>query len=254
MCFHCFGGPHPFTTPPVLPQRKKLPTQSFPNIVVFISGSGTNLQQILDGVSKGEIRAQIQAVVSNTADAFGLVRAKRAGVTTKVFSSRGIFADPTARKRYEKTLIDYLKSMRPDVIVLAGWMIVLGKSFLLAMQNLGITIINLHPALLTEKSDDEMWTTRGKVPVIRGTHAIEKAYESSVPLSGVTVHQVLPGNGMDTGPIIVREEVWKQPRESLKNWERRIHEAEYRALPTALKRVLHVISHNIDASGGEFFW
>jgi len=74
-------------------------------------------------------------------------------------------------------------------------------------------------------------------------------------LSGVTVHQLLPGNTFDTGPIVLKEEVHKRVGgETREDWERRIHEAEYRVLPTAINRVLHVMKHGIDVSKGEFPW
>ena len=96
-------------------------------------------------------------------------------------------------------------------------------------------------------------TSHGKIPVIRGSHAIEDAYNQNVRVSGVTVHQVVPGP-FDTGPVILQEEVHRINGESLEEWEQRIHSTEYRILPTALKRVIHVMKQGVDVSDGKFPW
>ena len=162
--------------------------------------------------------------------------------------------DPKKRSEYERQLIEEIEKNPPDTIILAGWMIVLDDTFLYRMQELEIPVINLHPAILTRDNRPTVATSRGEIPVIRGAHAIEDAYRQNLPVSGVTVHQVLPGYSHDVGPIILQEEVRRINGETFEQWEKRIHEAEYRILPTALKRVLHVMKHNIDVSKGDYRW
>lgn len=128
------------------------------------------------------------------------------------------------------------------------------NQFLTWMRDSEIIGINLHPALLTEGNEKTMNTTRGNIPVIRGAHAIEEAYKRTLPVSGITTHQLLPDMPFDTGPVVLQEEVRLRRGESLEEWERRMHEAEHRVLPAALKRVLHVLGHNIDVSKGDFPW
>ena len=80
------------------------------------------------------------------------------------------------------------------------------------------------------------------------------AFDLNLRVSGVTVHQVLPNANFDTGPIVLKEEVARKPGESWSGWEARMHNTEHRVLPTALKRVIHVMKHDIDVSKGQFPW
>lgn len=253
-CCHCFGGPHPVREERITFRQKERRIQGKPRITVFISGNGTNLQEIIDRVERKEIDAKIISVVSNETDAYGLTRARKHNINTETIPSKGYLKDVTKRKAYEQRLIEYLEKSQPDIIVLAGWMVILGNKILEKCQELEIPVINLHPALLTRDNESEINTSRGKIPVIRGTHAIKDAFDQNLPVSGVTVHQLLPGTNFDTGPIILQEEVRRKKDETLDEWERRIHQAEYRVLPTALSRVINVIKHNIDISKGGFPW
>lgn len=249
-----FGGLHPIRgKQDNFPKRTKQ-IQGKAKILVMISGSGTNLQKLIDLTKKDIIPASVVHVIANNADAFGLKRAKKQAIPSTVIDSRGIFKDPEKRNAFEKKIVQTIKSIQPDIIVLAGWMIVLSDTFLRAMQREEIPVINLHPALLTEKNDEKIQTSRGTIPVIRGTHAIADAFHQSLPLSGVTVHQIIPKAVYDTGPVILREEVRRANSDSLESWENRIHEAEYRVLPTAVNRVIHVMKEGVDVSKGEYKW
>ena len=253
-CHHCFGGLHPVKEPQVnLRQAEKL-TAGKPKILVFISGSGTNFQEIINGVEEGNINASIVGVLSNNSDAYGLIRAENHDISAKTLPSQGKLKNPNLRQTYEQELITYVKEVHPNLIVLAGWMIVLGDDFLQQMQELEITVINLHPALLPEKNKSTINTSKGKIPVLRGTHVIQKAHEANIPVSGVTIHQLLPGNPFDTGPVVIKAEVPIKPDETLDQWEQRIHQAEYYVLPTAINRVLQVLRQGIDPSKGDFPW
>lgn len=188
-------------------------------LVVLVSGSGTNLQAILDACAAGEIPAQVAAVISNKAEAYALVRAAKAGVPTFVLSK-----DPgTDRREYDSVLAGYAASHRPDFIVLAGWMRILTSAFLERFPN---RVINLHPAL------------PGAFP---GTHAIERAYESwqkgEIDHSGVMVHLV-PDEGVDSGPVLGTREIPFVAGESLEQFETRVHQGEHGLLVEVLKKVV----------------
>jgi folate-dependent phosphoribosylglycinamide formyltransferase PurN len=157
---------------------------------------------------------------------------------------------------YDKKLIKHLQETSPDLIVLAGWMRILGDSFLKAMRELEITVINLHPALMTEKFEKTVPTSQGSIPVLRGQgkHIFKEIFEKNFPVTGVTIHQILPGDTFDVGPIILKAEVRRHKDDTVESWEKRIHATEYILLPTAIKRVLHVMKQNIDISKGKFPW
>ncbi len=188
-------------------------------LVVLISGNGTNLQAILDACASGTLPAQVVAVYSNKADAYGLVRAQRAGVPAIFFPKQ---PDET-RREYDRRLADSVATWQPDYIVLAGWMRLLTMEFLGRFPN---RVVNLHPAL------------PGAFP---GTHAIERAYQAwqrgEIDRSGVMVHLV-PDEGVDSGPVLGVEEIFFQPGESPEAFEARVHEVEHRLLVETLRRLL----------------
>lgn len=251
-----FGGPHPIRDKQeTLPKLKRKLTDK-PKICIFISGSGTNLQEIINGTRSGDIGAEIVCVISNKKDAYGLTRAKEHNIPTLVVPYEGKISDKKARAKYEDRLIKEIERLNPDLIVLAGWMMVLGENFLLETQKMEIPIINLHPALMTENFEDTIQTSRGRIPVLRGwgMNVIKPPFDEKFPVSGVTVHQILPGNNFDVGPIILKAEVPKRANDTLESWEKRIHETEYILLPIAIKRVLHLLKNGIDISRGEFIW
>ncbi len=255
--YYPFGGPHPIREKQQIFAKRKRKINTKPKICVFISGSGTNLQKIIDHVKTGDIDGEIVSVVSNKKDAYGLLRAQNYNIPTKVISYEKKLSDLDSRKKYGQALIQYIKDVNPDVIVLAGWLMVLGDTFLQKMQQMEIPVINLHPALMTQGFEKNIQTSQGQMPVLRGwgMHVIKPPFEDDWPVSGVTVHQILPRNKFDTGPIIMQAEVRRKKDDTLSIWEKKIHETEYMLLPAALKRVLHVTNHyNIDVSKGEFPW
>jgi len=144
--------------------------------------------------------------------------------------------------------------IKPDLVLLSGWNFVLSDFFVKEMQDRQIPIINHHPALLTNDTSDTVQTSRGRIPVIRGNNKFEASFESNIPVSGLSVHQVLPGVMFDVGPVIMKSEVRRRPNDTLESWEQRNREIEYMILPAALKRVLHVMTNNIDISKGGFPW
>ncbi|HLL61252.1 MAG TPA: phosphoribosylglycinamide formyltransferase [Candidatus Nitrosocosmicus sp.] len=234
--------------------RKEREIIGKPKVTVLISGNGSNLQEIIDEVENGSIDATLVNVISNVPEAYGLTRARDHGIPDILLPSRGKMRDVEARKAYESELLTVLDQERPDIIVLAGWMMIVGDELLTELQNREIVVMNLHPALLTPDASPTVHTSFGELPVIRGAHAIEEAYNLNLPGSGVTVHQVLPGQGYDVGPIILTKEVERTMDDTLDTWRKKIHEAEHEVLPKALNKVLGVISQNIDASKGEVLW
>lgn len=190
-----------------------------PRLVVMVSGNGSNLQAILDACACGELPARVVAVVSNKADAYGLERARQAGVPAIVLVR---FKDQD-RRAYDAQLAEIVAAYQPEWVVLVGWMRILTSAFLDHFTN---RVINLHPAL------------PGTFP---GTHAIERAYEAwqrgEIDRTGVMVHLV-PDEGVDVGPVLGTRKIIFRPDESLEKFEDRIHKIEHDLLVETLKSVL----------------
>jgi formyltetrahydrofolate-dependent phosphoribosylglycinamide formyltransferase len=192
---------------------------ALPRLVVLISGNGSNLQAILDACKSGELNAQVATVISNKADAYGLVRAKNAGVEAVHFAK---LATET-RQEYDKRLANYVTTKLPDYIILAGWMRILSSSFLSSFPN---KVINLHPALPN---------------TFPGTHAIERAFEAyqrgEIEHTGVMVHLV-PDEGVDNGPVLATEIVHINKDDTLETLETRVHQTEHMLLVNTIKTLL----------------
>lgn len=199
--------------------NNKPQNRSKPRIVVLISGSGSNLQAILDACAQGDLPAQVAAVISNRSDAYGLTRAAAAGVPA-VIKSKPKQQD---RQAYDTELAGLVAGYEPDWVVLAGWMRVLSPSFLDCFPG---RVINLHPAL------------PGKFP---GTHAIRRAYDAfqagEITCTGVMVHLV-PDAGVDDGPVLAQEIVPMMNGECLEELEARIHQVEHKLLIRTLRNLL----------------
>jgi phosphoribosylglycinamide formyltransferase-1 len=152
------------------------------SIVILISGSGTNLQAIIDEVKRGRIKATISAVISNRADAPGLQRARQAEITSVVVDQ-----NVYDRDLYDKALISEIDKYSPDLIVLAGFMRILSDEFVRHYRNI---VLNIHPSLL---------------PELKGLHTHRRALESSRKKHGASVHFV--SNELDSGPVVLQAEV-----------------------------------------------
>jgi amidophosphoribosyltransferase len=249
-----FGGPHPMRGPQPNFMKRKKKQQGKLKICVFVSGAGTNLQKIIDTIESGTINAEITGVLSNKPDAYALTRAKKYRIPTKILPYKGTLGDKKQRELYEKELLEYIKTVSPDVIFLSGWMLVLHDTFLKGTQKLEIPVFNQHPAILSEKNDEFVSTSRGRIPVIRGHKGFEEAFEKKLPVSGITFHQVLPGDIVDVGPIVLKAEIRLHAEDTRDTFEKRTRKMEYLMLPTALKRIIHVLENNIDVSKGTFPW
>lgn len=188
-------------------------------IVVLASGGGTNCQALIDACTAGDLNARIAAVITNRPDAGVIRRAKDAHIACHVIEHRG--QDPDVRRDADARLIDLIASCEPDLVVLAGWMRILG-----AEVGAAFPMINLHPA------------KPGEFPGIR---SIERAYDAwvagDIDESGVMVHWV-PDEGVDVGPVILTETVPFVAGDSLKDFETRLHAIEHQIIVDAARIAL----------------
>ena len=178
---------------------------------VLLSGSGTNLQAIIDAIDAGKLDATIELVVSSRPDAYGLKRAEAAGLQTLTLS----------KETYEDSFVadmviaTELKRYNVDYVVMAGYMRKVGVPILNTFLN---RVLNLHPALL---------------PSFRGAHAIQDAYEYGVKVTGVTVH--LANADYDRGPIIAQRPVVVEEGWTVEQLEEAIHQVEHQLYPEVLQ-------------------
>jgi amidophosphoribosyltransferase len=251
MCTHCFGGKHPIDELPKAVYRRDVNKKLLQQKVLFLaSGNGTNVEAILQAMDRKDILAQPIGVVTNNPQAGIIARAERHNIPSLVFDSTGRMKGDERAKYFKELLKGILKNPAgvPDVIVLAGWMMILPTEFITGLKKKNIDIINLHPALLTGQGRSTVMTSKGPVPEIRGTDAIGKAFSkdlAEMPVTGVTVHHVVPAQGVDTGEVIIKQEVARRPHETLAELEERMHEVEHQLLPLAVQKIL---LHRLTAS------
>ena len=179
-------------------------------IGVLLSGSGTNLQAIIDAAAAG-LPVDIVAAVSSRPDAYGIERAQAAGIPVTVLN-RDVYADPEAA---DALIARTLHAASAEYVVMAGYMRKLTPVMLDAFPD---RVLNLHPALL---------------PLFKGAHAIADAYAAGVKVTGVTVH--LANEDYDKGPIVAQEPVRVEEGWSLDDLEAAIHEVEHRLYPEVLR-------------------
>lgn len=179
-------------------------------IGVLISGRGSNLQAIIDAAARGEITGRIAVVISNKADAYGLERARKAGIDALCIPSKG-----KERTDFESELVEALESRGVELVCLAGFMRVLSPYFIRRFKH---RIINIHPALL---------------PSFPGENAQAQAFDYGVKVSGCTVHFV--DEGVDTGQVIVQVPVEVREDDTAETLSARILEQEHRAFPRAIQ-------------------
>ena len=176
---------------------------------VLVSGSGTNLQAIIDAAEQG-LPVQVVHVVSSRPDAYGIERAKDAGIPVLVLN-RAVYADPKAA---DAAIVDTLKASGAEYVVMAGYMRMVTDVLLEAFPN---RVLNLHPALL---------------PSFVGAHAIQDAFDAGVKVTGVTVH--FANAEYDKGPIIAQRAGSVLEDDTVEDLEARIHEVEHEIYPQVL--------------------
>ena len=179
------------------------------NVVVLISGSGSNLQALIDQSSA--CNYTIASVISNNADAYGLQRATRADIPTLVIDHRE-FAD---RKEFDLALQQAIDTINPDLLVLAGFMRILGADF---VNHFSGRILNIHPSLL---------------PKFQGTRTHERALEAGEKEHGASVHFVT--EDLDGGPVISQERIKISKNDTADSLQRRVLQKEHRLYPRAVK-------------------
>jgi phosphoribosylglycinamide formyltransferase-1 len=182
-------------------------------LAVLLSGRGSNFVALADACARGEVPAEIVAVVSNRADAPGLERARERGIATVVVPSKG-----TPREEHEREVIAALEAAGAEWICLAGYMRLLSPEFIGRFPN---RIVNIHPALL---------------PAFPGLDAQHQAWEYGVKISGCTVHLV--DAGCDTGPVVVQRTVPVRDDDTAETLAAHILEQEHVAYATAMRMLL----------------
>ncbi len=189
------------------PETRKLP------VVALISGRGSNLQAIIDAMQRGTLPIELRAVISNRPEAQGLARARAAGIPAEV-------VDHTAypdREAFDRALAERIAAHAPGLIVLAGFMRILGEAFL---ERFAGRLLNIHPSLL---------------PALRGLHTHARALAEGLTEHGASVHFVT--NELDSGPVILQAKVAVHPGDDAQTLAARVLEQEHRIYPLAVRWV-----------------
>lgn len=189
-------------------------------VCVCVSGGGTNLQAIMDAIDSGKItNAEIVRVISNNKIAYALERAKNHGIDAVAVSPK----DYETRELFNQALLDTINEVQPNLIVLAGFLVVIPKEMIAQYRN---RIINIHPSLIPSFCGTGYY----------GLKVHEAALERGVKVTGATVHFV--DEGTDTGPIILQKAVYVEPGDTPKVLQQRVMEqAEWQILPQAIDMI-----------------
>lgn len=190
------------------------------DIVCLVSGGGTNLAAIIKAIEEKQIKnVRIKAVISNNSDAYALERAKNAGIDAKCISPKNF----SNRDEFNKALLDELKRLNPDLIVLAGFLVNISEDIVKAFEN---KIINIHPSLIPSFCGKGYY----------GLKVHEAALKRGVKVTGATVHFV--DAGIDTGRIILQKAVNIHTGDDAKSLQKRVmEEAEWIILPKAIEKI-----------------
>ncbi|WP_428033592.1 phosphoribosylglycinamide formyltransferase [Amphritea sp.] len=181
------------------------------SIVVLISGSGSNLQAIIDAIASGQINGRIAAVLSNKADAYGLIRARTAGIPEIIISHK----DYDSRESFDAAMIKAIDAYQPDLIVLAGFMRILTADFVRHYRG---RMFNIHPSLL---------------PKYKGLHTHQRALEAGDSQHGCTVHFVT--EELDGGPLALQAPIDILATDTIESLQQRVHSAEHKIYPLAVE-------------------
>lgn len=186
------------------------------NIGVLVSGGGTNLQAIIDNINNQNINGKIKLVISNKKDAYGLVRAEKAGIESLYIDRKQYLTE----KEYNEKIIEELKKRDIELVVLAGYLKILSKEFIKEYKG---RIINIHPSLIPSFCGKNCY----------GERVHQMALDRGVKITGVTVHFV--DEGTDTGPIILQKSVEVKDDDTVDTLKERVLKTEHMALPEAIK-------------------
>ncbi|SDI40893.1 phosphoribosylglycinamide formyltransferase [Alteribacillus bidgolensis] len=180
-------------------------------LAVFASGSGSNFQAIADAVQEGRVQAEIALLVCDKPGAYAEKRAKALGIPVFSFLPK----EYSGKVAFEKEIVNRLQQEEIDIIILAGYMRLIGSTLLHAYDK---RIFNIHPSLL---------------PAFPGKDAIGQAWQAGVKVTGVTIHMV--DEGMDTGPIISQEAISVKATDSLESLTKAIQAVEHRLYPDTIQ-------------------
>lgn len=183
-------------------------------LAVFASGNGSNFQAIAEATKAGMIDAEITLLFCDRKDAYAIQRARELLIPVISFSPN----DFESKTLYEAEILHLLEEEQIDLVILAGYMRIVGPTLLETFSN---RMINIHPSLL---------------PHFPGLHGIEDAFYGNVSETGVTIHYV--DDGVDTGPIIAQEKIVIEPTDTLDSLERKIHNVEHRLYPSVLAQLI----------------
>lgn len=187
-------------------------------VAIFASGNGTNFEELTKQFQSQQLSGEVALLFCDHPTAHVMERARRLNVPAYSWTVK----EAGGKENYEKRILALLQSQKIDLILLAGYLRVVGPTILDQYEG---RIINLHPAWL---------------PEYPGLHSIERAYHDHARQTGVTIHFI--DAGLDTGPIIMQERVPIHPDDSLEELESRVHAVEHRLYPQAVKRVLSQLS------------
>lgn len=180
-------------------------------LVVLISGNGSNLQAIIDSIINDKLPAKIVAVISNKADAYGLLRAEKAGIPHHVLTPAA-YSD---REQYDQALKVQIDQYQPDLVILAGFMRILSAGF---VESYTSKLMNIHPSLL---------------PKYKGLNTHQRVLESAEKVHGCSVHFVTAT--LDDGPIILQASVPVIAGDTVDSLAKRVHEQEHLIYPQAIR-------------------
>ena len=181
------------------------------DVVVLLSGTGSNLQALIDSNDVKDSPARIRAVISNRADAFGLQRAKDAGIDTRVLDHKAF----EGREAFDAALIEIIDTFNPHLVVLAGFMRILSADFVRHYQG---RLLNIHPSLL---------------PKYKGLHTHQRALEAQDREHGCSVHFVT--EELDGGPLVVQAVIPVESEDTPSSLAQRVHAQEHRIYPLAVR-------------------
>lgn len=181
------------------------------SLVILISGSGSNLQAIIDSIEKGQLNARISAVISNRPDAYGLQRARNHGIQAISLDHKQ-YAD---RELFDQHLQQQIDQLQPDMIILAGYMRILSKAFI---QHYWPHMLNIHPSLL---------------PKYQGLNTHQRALDNNDSVHGVSIHLVTPE--LDSGPVILQGMFDIQSTDDSSSLKQKTHHLEHQMYPQVLQ-------------------
>ena len=181
------------------------------SVVVLLSGSGSNLQALIDDVRTGDNPAHIAAVISNRTDAYGLQRAREAGIETRTLDHKAF----EGREAFDSALIELIDAFSPQLVVLAGFMRILSADFVRHYEG---RLLNIHPSLL---------------PKYKGMHTHQRALDAGDSEHGCSVHFVT--EELDGGPLVVQAVVPVESNDSAQSLAQRVHAQEHRIYPLAVR-------------------